>query len=85
MTFSIIPEYSDMQSTLALITEYGANLEYNDFWNPTVYSDEAEVEKRIRYYTGIDRDRSRYYAWRFSGTGFGCGRSGDSGQKQKTL
>lgn len=58
MTFSIIPEYSDMQSTLALITEYGANLEYNDFWNPSVYSDEAEVEKRIRYYTGIDRDRS---------------------------
>lgn len=59
MNYSIIPEYSEMTETLALTNEYNVNLEYNDFCNPSVYEDDAEIGKRIERYLSLKRDRSK--------------------------
>ncbi|MDO4488857.1 MAG: sugar phosphate isomerase/epimerase family protein [Eubacteriales bacterium] len=58
MKFSIIPEYSDLKGTLALSEKYDVNLEYNDFWMPGVYDNEAEIVKRIEGYKSLSRNRS---------------------------
>ncbi len=55
----IIPEYKRMEESAALAAEYGAAFEYNDFFEPEVYENPQEVDRRIAAYTGLDRDRSR--------------------------
>ena len=57
--WSIIPDMGDMDRYLALANEYDAAFEYNDFFWPHVYEDRDEIEKRIRFYGSLDRDRSR--------------------------
>lgn len=59
MTYSIIPDFSDIQGTLQLSNEYSTNLEYNDFCNPFVYEDEAEIARRIEFYVNQRPDRSK--------------------------
>lgn len=55
----IIPDYNNLEQSVELAKEYNAGFEYNDFFNPLVYSDEEEVKRRIHIYKQPDRDRSR--------------------------
>lgn len=54
----IIPEYEQKEESAALAEKYNAGFEYNDFFLPKVYEDEAEVKKRIAGYKALCRDRS---------------------------
>lgn len=55
----LIPDMEHIEESLALAEQYHAQFEYNDFFLPKVYSDAAEVEKRILFYQSLDRDRGR--------------------------
>ena len=55
----IIPDFNNIQESLNLAKEYSAAFEYNDFFEPRVYSDEEEVKKRIAVYKNCSRDLSR--------------------------
>lgn len=55
----LIPDMEHIEESLKLAQQYNARFEYNDFFLPKVYSDAAEVEKRIRFYQSLDRDRSK--------------------------
>ena len=55
----IIPDFNNFRGSLALAEEYDAGFEYNDFFNPDVYSDEEEIKKRISLYKGCSRNPSR--------------------------
>lgn len=55
----LIPDMEHIEESLELAKQYHARFEYNDFFLPKVYSDEAEVEKRICFYQSLERDRSR--------------------------
>lgn len=55
----IIPDFNNIQESLALAEEYQAAFEYNDFFEPCVYSDEEEIKKRISLYKGFSRNPSR--------------------------
>ena len=56
--FLIIPEYEQPDEMMELACQYAAGFEYNDFFDPRIYGKEEEVEKRIRFYLGLPRDRS---------------------------
>lgn len=58
MTYSIIPDYSDIPKTLEISEKYDARFEYNDFCMPFVYENDSEIKKRIEYYVNLNRDRS---------------------------
>ena len=55
----IIPDFNNIQESLALAEEYHTAFEYNDFFDPCVYSDEEEIKKRISLYKGCSRNSSR--------------------------
>ena len=55
----IIPDYGRLRESEELSERYGTGFEYNDFFEPAIYSDEAEIKKRIALYKGLLRDRSR--------------------------
>lgn len=55
----IIPSYDEIDKSATLAKEYNAAFEYNDFWSPKVYSDDAEVKRRIEKYKSLKRDRSK--------------------------
>ncbi len=48
-----------IEESLKLAQQYHACFEYNDFFIPQVFSDDAEIEKRIQFYKSLERDRSR--------------------------
>jgi len=54
----LIPDMEHMKESVDLAQQYHAFFEYNDFFLPSVLSDEAEIEKRIAFYKALDRDRS---------------------------
>ena len=58
MKYSIIPLTDNFSETEELIREFGANLEYNDFFSPEIYDNDEEIERLITFYKSIDRDRS---------------------------
>lgn len=58
MNYSIIPLIDSFSETEEILREYGANLEYNDFFSPEIYDNDAEIERLISFYTSKDRDRS---------------------------
>ena len=47
---SFIPEYERLQESVAIAQKYHAHFEYNDFYLPSVYTDEEEVDRRIKAY-----------------------------------
>lgn len=55
----IIPSYEELEQSVALSKIHKCGFEYNDFWSPKVYNDEAEVQRRIDTYRRLERDRSR--------------------------
>lgn len=55
----IIPDFYNLEKSAALAQEYDASFEYNDFFDPLVYSDLEEVKRRVATYKQITRDRSR--------------------------
>lgn len=55
----IIPDFYNLNQSVELAEEYDAGFEYNDFFEPAVYSDEEEVKRRIHIYKQLNRDRSR--------------------------
>ncbi len=57
--WTVIPDLSEIEEYMTLVSEYGVAFEYNDFFEPTVYEDEKETERRIEEYLKLDRDRSR--------------------------
>lgn len=54
----IIPDFEQREECAKLAKEYNAGFEYNDFFHPQVYENEAEIERRIAGYKALDRDRS---------------------------
>ena len=58
MNYSIIPLIDSFSETEEILREFGANLEYNDFFSPEIYDNDAEIERLISFYTSKDRDRS---------------------------
>lgn len=56
--FLIIPEYKQLDKTIELAKQYEVGFEYNDFFDPWVYSDRDEVERRCSTYLSLPRDRS---------------------------
>lgn len=54
----LIPDMEHIEESLELARQYQACFEYNDFFMPQVFSDEAEIEKRIQFYKALKRDRS---------------------------
>lgn len=57
--WAIIPNFNRLEESLDLAKEYGASFEYDDFFDPSVYEDESECERRIKAYTLLGRDTSR--------------------------
>lgn len=55
----MIPDMEQIEESLKLAQQYHACFEYNDFFIPQVFSDDAEIEKRIQFYKSLERDRSR--------------------------
>ena len=55
----LIPDIHNLEKTVKLSKQYGAYFEYNDFFLPQVLDDKEEVEKRIKIYKTLDRDRSK--------------------------
>ena len=56
--WSIIPDINEIKKFVTFAEKYNAAFEYNDFFEPFVYEDSAEVERRISLYKDLDRDRS---------------------------
>lgn len=54
----VIPEFDRREESAKLAKEYHAGFEYNDFFLPHVYENDAEIERRIAGYKALDRDRS---------------------------
>lgn len=54
----IIPDFERREESAKLAKEYNAGFEYNDFFLPHVYENEAETARRIAAYKALDRDRS---------------------------
>ena len=57
--WTVIPDISNMDEYMTLVSEYGVAFEYNDFFDPSVYEDKNETERRIAKYLEYDRDRSK--------------------------
>lgn len=55
----IIPDFEQREESAKLAGEYNAGFEYNDFFLPKVYEDEAEVKRRIAGYKALARDRRK--------------------------
>lgn len=55
----LIPEFDQREEYAKLAEQYHAGFEYNDFYLPGVYGDEAEIQRRIDGYCALERDRSR--------------------------
>lgn len=54
----IIPEFAQLQKTVELAQQYQVGFEYNDFYDPQVYEEEAEIKRRCDIYKQLDRNRS---------------------------
>ncbi len=54
----IIPDIDALDESAALAEKHGAAFEYNDFFQPDVYTSDEEVERRIEIYKSLPRDRS---------------------------
>lgn len=57
--FEIIPNRKDIERSMELVLDYGVTFEYNDFMMPDVLDHLEECRKRIDFYKGLGRDRSR--------------------------
>lgn len=55
----IIPDFDNIQESLALAKEYNAGFEYNDFFDPKVYRDEDEIKRRVSIYKGCKRNSQK--------------------------
>ena len=55
--WSIIPEFEQKEKFAMLSEQYQTAFEYNDFYVPSVYRNEEEVERRIRGYCSLHRNR----------------------------
>lgn len=56
--WTVIPDLNEIEEFMSLVSEYGVAFEYNDFFDPGVYEDRSETERRIEAYLTLDRDRS---------------------------
>lgn len=54
----VIPDFEKREESAKLAKEYNAGFEYNDFFLPHIYENEAEVKRRISGYKALERDRS---------------------------
>lgn len=55
----IIPEFDQREAFAELAEQYHAGFEYNDFYLPQIYENEAELERRMEGYCSLKRDRSQ--------------------------
>ena len=56
--WSIIPEFEQKEMFAMLSEQYETAFEYNDFFLPYVYMNDEEIERRIRGYCSLHRNRS---------------------------
>lgn len=54
----LIPDINNLEKTMKFADKYHAVFEYNDFFLPQVFTNQAEVQRRIQIYKALDRDRS---------------------------
>lgn len=54
----IIPDYGDMEQSLALAEKYNCAFEYNDFYQPQVLDDTKRQQEMIQQYRQYGRDMS---------------------------
>jgi sugar phosphate isomerase/epimerase len=54
----IIPDFERREESAKLAQAYDAGFEYNDFFQPYVYENDAEIKRRVEAYKALDRDRS---------------------------
>lgn len=54
----IVPDFERREDSAKLAQEYNAGFEYNDFFQPQVYENDAEIRRRIEGYKALSRDRS---------------------------
>ena len=54
----LIPDPLRLGESLALAAEYGARLEYNDFYAPALLDDPEAAARRVELYLAQERDRS---------------------------
>lgn len=54
----IIPDFERREESAKLAEDYNAGFEYNDFFLPYVYQNDAEIKRRIEGYKALERDRS---------------------------
>ena len=54
----IVPDFERREDSAKLAQEYNAVFEYNDFFQPHVYENDAEIRRRIEGYKALSRDRS---------------------------
>ena len=48
--FLIIPDYNNLNESLALANKFNLGFEYNDFFTPAMLDNEPELNKRINAY-----------------------------------
>jgi len=53
--WSIIPDINNLYDSVALSKQFNTSFEYNDFFIPSVYEDDEELERRINVYASLDR------------------------------
>ena len=54
----LIPEYDRLDESVAMAEKYHAHFEYNDFYFPSVYMNQDEIDKRVERYLSYNRDIS---------------------------
>lgn len=52
----LIPEYDRLDESVAMAEKYHAHFEYNDFYFPSVYMNQDEIDKRVERYLSCNRD-----------------------------
>lgn len=55
----LIPDIAHLEKTMELANKYQADFEYNDFFIPQVFQNQEEIERRIRIYKALERDRRK--------------------------
>lgn len=54
----IVPDINRLDESLEISRKYNASFEYDDFSESEVYQSKDEIERRVRIYKSLDRDRS---------------------------
>lgn len=57
--FLIVPDWNHLDQSARIANAHGAAFEYDDFFDPAVYANPEELERRIAGYLALGRDTSK--------------------------